>query len=160
MASSEQSFTLTVNGKPQKIRALPEMPLLWALRQEVGISGVKFGCGAGLCGACTVQLDGSPTRACLTPLSAVGKAKITTVEGLAKDPIGARLQKAWLDIDVMQCGYCQAGQLMSAYALLKSKPKPSDADIDAAMEGNICRCACYPRIREAIRKASGREARA
>ncbi|HMT44857.1 MAG TPA: (2Fe-2S)-binding protein [Chakrabartia sp.] len=160
MDEAVQTYTLTINGKAQQISATPDMPLLWALRQEVGLAGVKFGCGAGLCGACTVHLDGAPVRSCQTPLDSVGSAKITTIEGLAGDPLGERLIKAWLDIDVMQCGYCQAGQVMSAHALLRETPKPSGAQIDAAMEGNLCRCATYTRIREAIRLASGQEAAA
>lgn len=154
----DQQFTLAVNGKPQHIRATPDMPLLWALRQEVGLSGVKFGCGAGLCGACTVQLDGAPVRSCQVAIGDVGSAAVTTLEGLVGDPLADKLTKAWLEIDVMQCGYCQAGQIMSAHALLKETPKPSAGDIDAAMAGNICRCATYPRIRQAIRMASGQEA--
>lgn len=157
MDETVQTYTLTINGKAQQISATPDMPLLWALRQEVGLAGVKFGCGAGLCGACTVHLDGAPVRSCQTPLGSVGSAKITTIEGLAGDPLGERLIKAWLDIDVMQCGYCQAGQVMSAHALLRETPKPSGEQIDAAMEGNLCRCATYTRIREAIRLASGQE---
>jgi isoquinoline 1-oxidoreductase alpha subunit len=151
-------ITLTVNGKPRKFTATADMPLLWALRQELGLAGVKFGCGAGLCGACTVHLDGVPVRSCQLAIGEVGKAKVTTIEGLAGDPIADKLIDAWLEIDVMQCGYCQAGQVMSAQALLRETPKPSAADIDAAMAGNICRCATYPRIRRAIRMASGQEA--
>ena len=153
-----QQFTLTVNGKVQQLRATADMPLLWALRQEVGLSGVKYGCGAGLCGACTVQLDGTPVRSCQLAVGDVGSARITTLEGLDGDPLAAKLIDAWLEVDVMQCGYCQAGQIMSAHALLKETPKPSVADIDAAMAGNICRCATYNRIRQAIRMASGQEA--
>ena len=153
------SRMLTVNGKPRAVDAPDEMPLLWALRDELGLSGVKFGCGAGLCGACTVQIDGSPVRSCQTPLGTVGKGKVTTLEGL-NDPLAERLRRAWLEIDVMQCGYCQAGQIMSAYALLKQNPHPSADEIDAAMEGNLCRCATYPKIRQAIRNASGQGAKA
>lgn len=153
----EREFALSVNGRQVRLRATPDMPLLWALRQEAGVSGVKFGCGAGLCGACTVQLDGTPARSCLTPVGEVGDAAVTTLEGLQNDAVGKRLIDAWLAIDVMQCGYCQAGQIMSAHALLKRKPNPNAGDIDAAMAGNICRCATYPRIRRAIRIASGQE---
>jgi isoquinoline 1-oxidoreductase alpha subunit len=150
-----QEFTLIVNGEPHVVKAPGDMPLLWALRQEAGLTGTKFGCGAGLCGACTVHINGEATRSCQVPVGEVDKVPVTTVEGLAKDPLGAKLQAAWLELDVMQCGYCQAGQLMSAHALLKRTPKPSLAEIDAAMGGNICRCATYNRIRSAIRKASG-----
>lgn len=149
-----KKHTITVNGKAQSVEAPDEMPLLWALRDELGLSGVKFGCGAGLCGACTVHVDGQPVRSCQTPVGTVGKGKVTTLEGL-NDPLAERLRKAWLEIDVMQCGYCQAGQLMSAHALLKSNARPSAEEIDAAMEGNICRCATYPRIRQAIAKVAG-----
>ena len=131
------------------------MPLLWALRDVLDIKGPKFGCGGGFCGACTVHLDGKPTRSCVTKVSAVGARAVTTIEAMAADPIGAKLQKAWLDLDVVQCGYCQAGQIMSAAGLLAAKPEPTDADIDAAMAGNICRCATYVRIRAAIKQAAG-----
>jgi isoquinoline 1-oxidoreductase subunit alpha len=153
-----QDITLKVNGKRLAIRAAPEMPLLWALRQEAGLSGTKFGCGGGYCGACTVHIGGEATRSCQVPVGEVDKVPITTVEGLARDPLGQRLTKAWLELDVMQCGYCQAGQLMSAHALLRAKPKPSLPEIDAAMDGNLCRCATYTRIRAAILMASGQEA--
>lgn len=152
--AEQQKFTLLVNGRAREVTASPDMPLLWVLRQEAGVREVKFGCGAALCGACTVQLDGNPIRSCVTPVSRVGAAAITTVEGLAHDPVGACLQAAWLELDVMQCGYCQAGQLLSAQALLRRTPKPTDADIDAAMAGNICRCATYNRIRAAIHFAA------
>ena len=152
-----KKHTITVNGKAQSVEAPDEMPLLWALRDELGLSGVKFGCGAGLCGACTVHVDGQPVRSCQTPVGSVGKGKVTTLEGL-NDALAERLRKAWLEIDVMQCGYCQAGQLMSAHALLKSNSRPSAEEIDAAMEGNICRCATYPRIRQAIAKVAGGKA--
>lgn len=155
--AAAQSFTLKVNGKRVAISATPDMPLLWALRQEAGLSGTKFGCGGGYCGACTVHIDGAPGRSCQIAVGDVGNAAITTVEGLGGDPIGQRLTKAWLELDVMQCGYCQAGQLMSAHALLREKPRPSAAEIDAAMDGNLCRCATYTRIRAAILKASGQE---
>ena len=145
---------LNINGKPVEVNADPDMPLLWALRDILGLTGTKFGCGAGFCGACTVQLDGEPVRGCQTPVSAVGTAKITTIEGLSASAWGRKLQDAWVALDVPQCGYCQAGQLLSAEALLRSTPKPTDADIDAAMSGNICRCATYTRIRAAIKQAA------
>ena len=153
----EREFTLSINGEEQRIRATPDMPLLWALRQEAGLSGVKFGCGAALCGACTVHLDGSPVRSCVIPVAAAENSDITTIEGLQDDPTARKLFDAWLETDVMQCGYCQAGQIMSAHALLRRTPKPSPDDIDMAMSGNICRCGTYLRIREAIRIASGQE---
>jgi isoquinoline 1-oxidoreductase alpha subunit len=155
--SDEQEFTLTVNGEERRIRASADMPLLWALRQEAGMSGVKFGCGAGLCGACTVHLDGAPVRSCLLPLGDVGSSEVITLEGLQDDPVAQKLFDAWLELDVMQCGYCQAGQIMSAHALLSANPQPNADDVDAAMQGNICRCGTYPRIRKAIRIASGQE---
>lgn len=157
MEEAEQEFALTINGQERRIRATPDMPLLWALRQEAGLSGVKFGCGAGLCGACTIHLDGAPMRSCIMRIGDVGDAEITTLEGLQDDSVAQKLFDAWLEIDVMQCGYCQAGQIMSAHALLSQTPKPNADDIDAAMGGNICRCATYPRIRQAIRIASGQE---
>ena len=150
-----QEFTLIVNGQQRRISAPGDMPLLWALRDEAGLTGTKFGCGAGLCGACTVHINGEATRSCQVPVGEVDKVPVTTIEGLAADPLGRKLQAAWLELDVMQCGYCQAGQLMTAHALLKQNPRPSLAEIDAAMEGNLCRCATYNRIRAAIRKASG-----
>lgn len=153
----EREFTLIVNGGEVQIRATPDMPLLWALRQEAGLSGVKFGCGAGLCGACTVHLNGNPLRSCQVRIGDIGDAEVTTLEGLQDDKLARKLFDAWLEIDVMQCGYCQAGQVMSAHALLSQVPQPSDEDIDAAMGGNICRCATYPRIREAIKIAAGQE---
>ena len=156
--TAQQKFRLTVNGKVTDVTATPDMPLLWALRQEAGVLGVKFGCGAALCGACTVHLDGAPTRSCQVQLGDVGSAKITTVEGLSADPLGAHLQAAWLELDVMQCGYCQAGQLLSAHALLRQTPQPTAADIDKAMDGNICRCATYNRIRAAIALVASRGA--
>ncbi len=150
-----QEFTLIVNGEQHRISAPGDMPLLWALRDEAGLTGTKFGCGAGLCGACTVHINGEATRSCQVPVGEVDKVPVTTIEGLAADPLGRKLHDTWLELDVMQCGYCQAGQLMSAHALLKQNPRPSAAEIDAAMEGNLCRCATYNRIRQAIRKASG-----
>jgi len=146
--------TLTINGKPQSVSAAPDTPLLWVLRDELTMTGTKFGCGMGLCGACTVLADGEPIRSCSTPLSDVGNRKITTIEGLS--PNGTHpLQKAWMAENVPQCGYCQAGQIMSAAALLMKKKKPTDADIDEAMDGNLCRCGTYLRIRRAIHRAAG-----
>ncbi len=144
---------LMINGEEIELDAEAEMPLLWALRDLAGLRGTKFGCGKGLCGACTVHVDGRPTRSCLTPLSAVTGAKITTIEGLSGDGQHP-LQEAWREHNVPQCGYCQSGQLMSAAALLASNPDPSDEEIDSAMSGNICRCGTYPRIRKAIRSAA------
>ncbi|ACR12716.1 (2Fe-2S)-binding protein [Teredinibacter turnerae] len=144
---------LTVNGKSLELDADPNMPLLYALRDIAGMTGTKFGCGVGQCGACTVHINGSPTRSCLTPVSAVQGTKITTIEGLADGDTLHPLQQAWLDNSVPQCGYCQSGQLMSAAALLAGNPSPSDADIDTAMQGNICRCGTYPRIKKAIKQA-------
>ncbi|QRK07514.1 (2Fe-2S)-binding protein [Archangium violaceum] len=149
------SVTIQVNGKTHKVNADGDTPLLWVLRDLLDMKGTKFGCGMAVCGACTVHLDGKPTRACVTPLSAVGKAKITTIEAIGQTAIGKKVQEAWLQVDVLQCGYCQAGQIMAATALLQSVPKPTDADIDAAMSGNLCRCATYPRIRAAIKQAAG-----
>lgn len=149
------TFRLHVNGQSRVIDADGEMPLLWVLRDVVGLTGTKFGCGAALCGACTVHLDGEPVRACQTTLASVGAAKVTTIEGVGATPVGRQLQDAWVNLDVPQCGYCQAGQIMSAAALLKATPKPTDAEIDAAMSGNLCRCATYNRIRKAIKTASG-----
>ena len=146
-------ITLTLNGAPQNIDADGDTPLLWALRDHLSLTGTKFGCGMALCGACTVHVDGAATRSCVLPLGAVAGKSITTIEGLSVDSSHA-VQKAWLEIDVPQCGYCQSGQIMSAAALLKSNPKPNDADIDAAMSGNICRCGTYPRIRKAIHRAA------
>jgi len=145
---------LSINGRLREVDADPEMPLLWALRDIVGLTGTKFGCGAAFCGACAVHLDGVPVRSCQTPVGSVGSAKVTTIEGLAANPVGARLQAAWVAMDVPQCGYCQAGQLMAAAALLKETPHPDDAAIDAAMTGNLCRCATYTRIRAAIKHAA------
>jgi isoquinoline 1-oxidoreductase alpha subunit len=147
-------FTLNVNGRSQSVDVDGDTPLLWVLRDAVNLKGTKFGCGAGLCGACTVHLDGAPVRSCQTPISDVGTAHVTTIEGVGATPIGARLQKAWIEVDVVQCGYCQAGQIMSAAALLKQNASPSDEDITSAMNGNLCRCATYTRIREAIKQAA------
>jgi isoquinoline 1-oxidoreductase subunit alpha len=148
-------YTIHVNGKAQVLEADPQMPLLWVLRDVLELKGTKFGCGKSFCGACTVHLNGVPTRSCVTPISAVGLAKVTTIEAIASTPTGRAVQEAWLAVDVVQCGYCQAGQIMSASALLANNPKPSDADIDQAMSGNICRCATYSRIRAAIKQAAG-----
>ena len=146
------SFEL--NGKAATLDADPNMPLLWAVREVAGLPGTKFGCGMALCGACTVHLDGKAIRSCITPLSAVAGRKVTTIEGLASAPAKA-VQAAWVELQVPQCGYCQSGQIMSATALLETNPAPTDADIDSAMSGNICRCATYSRIRAAIHTAAG-----
>jgi isoquinoline 1-oxidoreductase alpha subunit len=148
-------ITLTVNGRKRQVDAEPDTPLLWVLRDTLGMTGTKFGCGAQLCGACTVHLDGKPVRSCGTPVSAAAGKRITTIEAIGKTDAGRKIQAAWAELDVPQCGYCQSGQIMSATALLAEKPHPTDADIDAAMEGNVCRCGTYPRIRAAIHKAAG-----
>jgi isoquinoline 1-oxidoreductase subunit alpha len=148
-------ITLTINGRKRRVDAEPDTPLLWVLRDTLAMTGTKFGCGAQLCGACTVHLDGKPARSCGTPVSAAVGKRITTIEAIGKTEAGRKIQAAWAAIDVPQCGYCQSGQIMSATALLEQKPHPSDADIDAAMAGNICRCGTYPRIRAAIHKAAG-----
>ncbi len=145
-------ITLNVNGKSQQFDVSPEMPLLWVLRDVVGLTGTKFGCGVAQCGACTVHLDGQPIRSCVTPVAAVTGKNITTIEAIGETPSGKAVQQAWLDLEVIQCGYCQSGQIMTAVALLDEIPDPSDADIDAAMAGNICRCGTYPRIRAAIKR--------
>ncbi|MBB5687757.1 (2Fe-2S)-binding protein [Sphingobium boeckii] len=150
------NYTLTINGKRRSVDVAPEMPLLWVLRNELGLVGSKFGCGMGVCGACTVHVDGQAQRSCSLPISDVGTAKIVTIEGVGATPVGQRLQKAWLDIDVAQCGYCQAGQIMSAAALLQQTPKPGHEDIVSGMSGNICRCATYDRIQKAILNAAGK----
>jgi isoquinoline 1-oxidoreductase alpha subunit len=142
--------TLNINGHPQTVDAPPDMPLLWVLRDLVGLTGTKFGCGIAQCGACTVHLDGVAVRSCVMPIAAVGERKVTTIEAVNSTPAGKKIQDAWLALDVVQCGYCQSGQVMSAASLIASNPNPSDADIDAAMAGNICRCGTYPRIEEAI----------
>jgi isoquinoline 1-oxidoreductase alpha subunit len=152
------TIKLIINGKVQAVSADPDMPLLWVLRDLLGMTGTKFGCGAAFCGACTVHLNGEPIRACQTPVGSIGAGRITTIEGLSADPLGKRLQDAWVALDVPQCGYCQAGQLMAAAALLHSTPRPDDDEIDAAMAGNLCRCATYPRIRAAIKQAAGERA--
>ena len=146
--------TLNINGKRQTVTAEPDTPLLWVLRDELHLNGTKFGCGMALCGACTVHLDGQPARACVTPISAAAGHKITTIEAMETDKVGKAVQDAWVKHDVPQCGYCQSGQVMSATALLRVNKKPSDADIDNAMSGNICRCGTYQRIRAAIKDAA------
>jgi isoquinoline 1-oxidoreductase subunit alpha len=146
--------TLTINGETHSIDAPPDMPLLWVLRDIVGLTGTKFGCGIAQCGACTVHLDGEATRSCVLPIAALEGRKITTIEAVGATPAGQKVQKAWREIDVVQCGYCQSGQVMSATALIASNANPSDADIDAAMAGNICRCGTYTRIRAAIKQAA------
>ena len=147
------AITLTVNGRQQSVDVAPQMPLLWVLRDTLGMTGTKFGCGMGLCGACTVHIDGQALRSCSTPISKVAGKRVTTIEGLSAD--GSHpVQKAWLEVDVPQCGYCQSGQIMTAAALLASKSKPTDAEIDTAMRGNICRCGTYQAIREAIHRAA------
>src|SRR5476651_1979795 len=151
MTNMATSFTL--NGKTVSVTTEPDTPLLWVIRDDIGLTGTKFGCGVAQCGACTVHVDGQAMRSCVTPLSAVGGRKVTTIEGLQSRAAKA-VQKAWVDLDVVQCGYCQSGQIMSATVLLEGKPKPSDTDIDRAMAGNICRCATYQRIRAAIHAAS------
>lgn len=145
---------LDINGQTLTLDVDPQMPLLYALRDVAKLTGTKFGCGAGLCGACTVHMNGTPVRSCLTPVASAKDQKITTIEGLAENATLHPLQKAWIDHSVAQCGYCQAGQIMSAAALLKTNPKPGDADIEAAMQGNICRCGTYPRIKAAIKSAA------
>ena len=146
---------LNVNGKTVDVKAEADTPLLWVIRDEIGLTGTKFGCGAALCGACTVHLNGVPVRSCQTPLSAAAGKDITTIESVSSTAVGRKIQAAWVAHDVPQCGYCQSGQIMSAVALLKDKPQPTDADIDQAMSGNICRCGTYPRIRAAIHTAAG-----
>jgi isoquinoline 1-oxidoreductase subunit alpha len=147
-------FTLAVNGRNHTVDVDADTPLLWVLRDEIDLKGTKFGCGIGLCGACTVHLNGAPVRSCGLPISSVGKAGVTTIEGIGDTPIGVRLQKAWLDVDVVQCGYCQGGQIMSAAALLAQKPTPTDEDILSAMNDNLCRCGTYLRIHEAVKRAA------
>jgi isoquinoline 1-oxidoreductase alpha subunit len=147
-------YTLHVNGRAHTVDVDSDTPLLWVLRDAVNLKGTKFGCGAGLCGACTVHLDGRPVRSCLTAISDVGTSAVTTIEGIGETPIGARLQQAWLDVDVVQCGYCQGGQIMSAAALLAQTKTPSDKDIVSAMDGNICRCGTYARVSQAIKQAA------
>jgi isoquinoline 1-oxidoreductase subunit alpha len=146
--------TLVVNGKTVTVDVPEDTPLLWTLRDELHLTGTKFGCGMALCGACTVHVDGAPTRACVTPISAAAGKKITTIEGIGDTPIGRKVQAAWQSLNVPQCGYCQSGQIMQAVGLLTQTPKPSDQDIDSAMAGNICRCGTYTRIRAAIKRAA------
>jgi isoquinoline 1-oxidoreductase alpha subunit len=145
---------LNVNGKRYEVDVDPDAPLLWAIRDGIGLTGTKYGCGIAMCGACTVHVDGRAVRSCSMPASAAAGRRITTIENVAATPAGKAVQSAWERLDVVQCGYCQSGQIMSAAALLKEKPKPSDADIDAAMAGNVCRCATYVRIRAAIKQAA------
>ena len=149
------AFTIKVNGNAHRVDVDEDTPLLWVLRDVLGMTGTKFGCGVALCGACTVHVDGTPRRSCVTPVGRVGDRAITTIEAVSKTPQGEALQQAWLDLEVVQCGYCQSGQIMSAAALLTAKPKPSDADIDSAMSGNVCRCGTYQRIRQGIKLAAG-----
>ena len=146
--------SLRINNEVKNVEAPPDMPLLWVLRDILGLTGTKFGCGIAQCGACTVHLDGAPVRSCLLPVGSVGQRAITTIEGVGTTPVGAKVQRAWLDLEVVQCGYCQSGQIMSATALLAGNPKPNDNDISSAMNGNICRCATYVRIRAAIHEAA------
>ncbi|MFJ7565868.1 (2Fe-2S)-binding protein [Herminiimonas sp. NPDC097707] len=148
---------LNINGKQHQIDLSDDTPLLWALRDHLGMTGTKFGCGMALCGACTVHLDGQPIRSCITPVSAAAGKRITTIEAMAEDSVGKAVQQAWTDLGVPQCGYCQSGQIMSATALLKTTPHPTDAEIDSAMSGNICRCGTYTRIRAAIKQAAGKK---
>ena len=149
------SIRLNVNGKSMDVQAEADTPLLWVIRDDIGLTGTKFGCGAALCGACTVHLDGVPIRSCQTPLSAAAGKEVTTIESVSSTAVGRKIQAAWIAHDVPQCGYCQSGQIMSAVALLKDKPQPTDSDIDQAMSGNLCRCGTYPRIRAAIHTAAG-----
>lgn len=147
-------FTIDINGTLRTVDVDGDTPLLWVLRDVLGMTGTKFGCGMALCGACTVQLDGSAVRSCITTIDSVGDSRITTIEAIGTTAVGAKIQKAWLDHEVAQCGYCQSGQIMAASALLRDKPHPTDSDIDDAMSGNICRCGTYVRIREAIKLAA------
>jgi len=147
-------ITLTINGKTRSVDAAPDTPLLWVLRDTLAMTGTKFGCGIAVCGACTVHIDGAATRSCITPVSVAAGKKITTIEAVGANKVGKAVQKAWLEVDVPQCGYCQSGQIMSAIALIANNKNPSDADIDAAMSGNICRCGTYSQIRAAIHTAA------
>jgi isoquinoline 1-oxidoreductase subunit alpha len=153
------SLSVKVNGSKHSIDVDDDTPLLWVLRDVLGMTGTKFGCGKALCGACTVHVDGGAIRSCVTPVSSIGTSEITTIEAIGATEPGARVQKAWLDVEVVQCGYCQSGQIMAAAALLAANPNPSDADIDDAMSGNVCRCGTYPRIRAAIKQAAQSAAR-
>jgi isoquinoline 1-oxidoreductase alpha subunit len=146
--------TLDINGESHALDVPDEMPLLWALRDVIGLTGTKFGCGIAMCGVCTVHVDGQPIRACVTPVAAVVGKRVVTIEALERDPVGKQVQNAWREVDVVQCGYCQSGQIMAATALLRTNKTPSDADIDAAMAGNLCRCGTYGRIRTAIKLAA------
>jgi isoquinoline 1-oxidoreductase alpha subunit len=147
-------ITLNINGQSRNVDVPADMPLLWVLRDVLALTGTKFGCGIAQCGACTVHLDGAPVRSCVLSVGSIGGRQVTTIEGIGSTATGARVQKAWLDLEVVQCGYCQSGQIMSAAALLETTPSPDDADIDAAMAGNICRCGTYVRIRNAIKQAA------
>ena len=149
------AFMLKINGTPHEVDVDGDTPLLWVLRDVLGMTGTKFGCGKALCGACTVHVDGAATRSCITTVDSVGDGAVTTIEAIGQTPQGAALQKAWLELEVVQCGYCQSGQIMSAAALLKDTPKPTDNDIDAALSGNVCRCGTYHRIRAAIKHSAG-----
>jgi isoquinoline 1-oxidoreductase subunit alpha len=149
-----ETYKLTVNGQPKDVTVDPDTPLLWVLREELKMTGTKYGCGVAACGACTVHLDGVPTRSCVVPVSLVGKRRVTTIEAMAEDRVGRVVQDVWVERDVVQCGYCQSGQIMSVVALLKAIPKPTDKDIEESMGGNLCRCGTYVRIREAIKDAS------
>jgi isoquinoline 1-oxidoreductase alpha subunit len=148
-------ISLKINGTRRTVEVEPEMPLLWVLRDELDLKGSKFGCGVGICGACTVHVDGQAQRSCIVPVGEAADKSVTTIEGVGKTALGAKVQAAWLAEDVVQCGYCQAGQIMSACALLSQKPRPTDADIDEGMAGNLCRCCTYVRIRAAIKRAAG-----
>lgn len=152
-------FTIKINGKQHRVDVDDDTPLLWVLRDVLGMTGTKFGCGLALCGACTVHVDGAATRSCITPVGSLGGSEVTTIEAVGRTKAGATIQKAWIDCEVVQCGYCQSGQIMSAAALLAGNAKPTDADIDDAMAGNICRCGTYGRVREAIKQASGSAAK-
>ena len=155
--SKQPMYDLKINGTMHRVDVDRDTPVLWVLRDVLGITGTKFGCGVALCGACTVHVDGVPVRSCVTPINSIGAKAVTTIEAVGKTPEGKALQQAWLDLDVVQCGYCQSGQIMSAAALLAKTPKPNDSDIDAAMSGNVCRCGTYQRIRTAIHRAAGKE---
>jgi isoquinoline 1-oxidoreductase alpha subunit len=148
------TYQLTINGKPREVNVDPSTPLLWVLREELKMTGTKYGCGVSACGACTVHLDGVATRSCMVPVALIGKRPVVTIEAMSQDPVGRVVQDAWVTEDVVQCGYCQSGQIMSAVALLKHTPKPNDTNIEESMGGNICRCATYVRIREAIKVAA------